>query len=278
MEEMKQQIQDLVRKGKTKKALQELLNYANANDQKSLAQELMAMQNKFKSGQRDYRMGVLSSQEWATVQAQAANGLLQLLEDLEEPGTLAPAGQTAGKKVFISYNHKDSNAAQRIKEALEAEGHQVTIDVESMPTGMDIKEFIDDSVEKTDVTLSLVSKNSLLSGWVAMETINTLNLAKFNKDKKFIACYLDEEFFKPDFRLQVTEIIDKKLGELDELMDKYREKKIEPTELYSERERLSELRHNLGKILERLRNSKSLDMTEKQFQQNLPELVKAINS
>lgn len=285
MQNVKSFIQDLISKGKTKKAIQEFLNYAREHDE-DMYNELIAMQNKFKQGQRSNRMGTITTQEWNATLAQIADGLLQMLEDVEEEATPensagAPgkaAENKGGKKVFISYNHKDSAIAQKLKKALEGNGHQVTIDVESMPVGMDIKQFIDKAVEDTDVTLSLVSRNSLISGWVAMETINTLNMSKFNQNKHFIACYLDEAFFKPDFRLEVTDVIDQKLQEMNELTDKYRARNIEPTELYSERERLSELRHNLGKILDRLRNSKSLDMSPEQFDNNLPALLNAINA
>lgn len=289
MENIKPKIQDLISQGKTKKAIQEFLNFAKAHDQ-ALYNELITIQGKFKKGQRDNRMGVITGQEWNATLAQIASSLLELLEDVDEMdevedeqqnSPVSPqrgAGKPSGKKIFISYNHKDGETARKLKKALEQDGHQVTIDVESMPAGMDIRSFIDDAVEQTDVTLSLVSKNSLLSGWVAMETINTLNLSKFNQNKKFIACYLDDEFFKPEFRLEVTDVIDKQMTELNALMDKYREKNIEPTELYSQRERLSELRHNLGKILDKLRNSKALDMSEGQFEQNLPDLLKAIKS
>ena len=73
-------------------------------------------------------------------------------------------------KVFISYNHEDHVVAARIKEKLVNAGLEVFIDTESMRTGENISEFIEKCIRESGITLSIVSSNSLLSAWVAMET------------------------------------------------------------------------------------------------------------
>ena len=78
------------------------------------------------------------------------------------------------KTVFISYSSKDKETAAKVKTVLEANGIDVTIDSESLVPGRDIRAFIDKSIRETDVTLSIVSKNSLLSDWVAPETVDSL--------------------------------------------------------------------------------------------------------
>src|SRR5450631_993476 len=102
-----------------------------------------------------------------------------------------PAAQVPKRSVFISYNHGDTAVANQLQQKLMDNHITVLIDSTTIRAGEDIQQFIEKSVKETDVTLSIISKNSLLSAWVAMETINTYYLGKMNTDKKFIACYIE---------------------------------------------------------------------------------------
>ncbi|MDJ0904257.1 MAG: tetratricopeptide repeat protein, partial [Xenococcus sp. MO_188.B8] len=57
-------------------------------------------------------------------------------------------------KVFISYNHKDKDIVDIIKNKLRSEGINVVIDSEDLFGGQDIEEFIKQAVKNTDITLS----------------------------------------------------------------------------------------------------------------------------
>src|SRR5262249_41574306 len=78
------------------------------------------------------------------------------------------------KKAFISYNHEDRDIAEKLKSALETHHILVTIDNVAMRASQDIEEFIEGSILDADITLSVVSNRSLLSGWVALESIAAL--------------------------------------------------------------------------------------------------------
>ena len=82
------------------------------------------------------------------------------------------------KKVFISYSTKDKETATKVKAALEQHGIEVKIDRESMRAGGNIRDFIDNSIRETDVTLSIVSENSLASDWVAFESVESFAVEK----------------------------------------------------------------------------------------------------
>ncbi len=129
--------------------------------------------------------------------------------------------------VFISYNHGDQEVAQKIYNLLKKANIEVLMDNQEMKAGQDIKNFIDSCVKDSNVTLSLVSNKSLRSAWVAMETTNTFFLEKFSPHKKFIACYLDEDFFKSDFTLNAITDIDKLIKDNQELIPKYHEKMLD---------------------------------------------------
>ena len=106
--------------------------------------------------------------------------------------------------VFISYSQKDKVIAVKVKATLEANDIKVTIDSESMAPGEDIRAFIDRAIRDTQVTLSIVSRNSLSSDWVALESVESFAAQKYLEAKQFIACYLDDGFRKDDGFLRKT--------------------------------------------------------------------------
>ncbi|MFQ5628945.1 MAG: toll/interleukin-1 receptor domain-containing protein [bacterium] len=200
-------------------------------------------------------------------------------ELLRKPGEINGNGPVLdASSVFISYNHNDKEVALKLKTVLEENSIQVRIDREAMQAGEDIKGFIEDSIRETDVTLSVVSNQSLLSAWVAMETINTFYHEKFNSDKKFIACYIDDDFFRTDFLLEAIDKIDVRITEIDEMISRYNEKKLDTVDLNDEKTRLFELRNSLGKFLKRLRNTLCLDIRENMFGVSVEKIVSSIKS
>ena len=182
----------------------------------------------------------------------------------------------SAKKVFISYNHEDREVADKLKAALEKRGILVIIDRMDMRAGGSIQEFIESSIRDADVTLSIVSNRSLLSAWVAMESVTAFYGEKLRGDKKFIACYIDDDFFKTDFRLKATKQIDARIEEIDKLIPEYSLLKIDTNDLNSEKSRFHKLRSNLGDILLKLKESLTLDIRESEFDGSLARIIKSI--
>ncbi|WP_338812625.1 TIR domain-containing protein [Bernardetia sp. Wsw4-3y2] len=156
--------------------------------------------------------------------------------------------------VFISYNHKDKELANRVKDFLRKQEIDVTIDSEAMKSGEDIKTFIEKCVRENDITLSLVSENSLLSAWVAMESVLTFAGEKL-ADKKFIAVYEDDSFFGHSFVRESMKVVRKELQEIDEEIDECRKENIGIEHLQDKRTRYRKLETNLAEIVGRLKNS-----------------------
>lgn len=195
----------------------------------------------------------------------------------DEPSTDETDHQTdeAMKRVFLSYNHNDKEVAARLTQALEAEGIAVTID-SKMAAGGDIEDFIIQSIKDTDVTLSVVSNKSLLSAWVAMESISTLNSEKFGDGKKFIACYIDDDFFEDDFALGAADIIDEELKKLKQTLDKLNKRNLGTKHLDKKKSRLLDSRNNLDDILVRLRDSLTLSIQDDDFDESVARIVDTI--
>jgi hypothetical protein len=129
-----------------------------------------------------------------------------------------------------------------------------------MGPGEQIRDFILKSVGSTAATVCIVSRRSLLSGWVALESLLALTVADLWGKRRFIACYVDDDFLDLAFSVKATDIIDRKIGEIDKLIAKHRAKRIDTTELNDEKSRLFRLRSGLGDVLARLRGGLCLDV------------------
>jgi len=204
-----------------------------------------------------------------------------IIEPFNNTNNEDPKNGTTGlneKKVFISYSHSDQEKAFKIKERLIAAGFQVVIDDEAMEAGEEIKKFIEESIKNTNVTVSLVSNKSLRSSWVSMETITTFSSEKFGTNKKFIACYLDEDFRNPEFTYKTTVEIDKGIKKNQELLRKCQEQMHDTKDLDIEKSRLYDLRHHLNEIVGILRNRLSLDVRDDKFEKSMERLIEAIRA
>jgi len=182
-------------------------------------------------------------------------------------------------EVFISYSHRDSDFARKLKSALEAQGITIDIDIETLKFGENIKEFINKSMRHTEFTISIVSKNSLKSPWVIKESLETLLHEKVEGERKFIPIYIDKSFSDINFQGKIIDFIDTRLQKVKQETKKAFENNA-PTEFYdSERKKLMDLRNNIGKILHRLNESLSADFsTRAKFDENLAKLVDLIKN
>ncbi len=177
--------------------------------------------------------------------------------------------------VFISYSQKDKKVAAKVRATLEANGISVTIDSESMAAGGNIREFIDRAVRDTQVTLSIVSKNSLSSDWVALETMESFGAEKFVKGKRFIACYIDREVFKDTFLGNTVNSIQIQINALNQEISKLGEL-VDPVPLQTKKSRKIKLRDNLPHILDRLNNDLTLDIRKAAYETSMQRIIKEI--
>lgn len=279
MIEFIENIRKLVAADKLERAIDELGKSASDIDT-NLCDQLISHQAALAKNKKDSRKGLIGPEEENKTRTRIRYAVLELLSEIEQTGShLAPPLPTENApSVFISYNHSDSDVAQELKKTLEQNGIAVRIDSDAMKAGEDIKSFIEKSIEETTITLSIVSNSSLLSAWVAMETINTFYLEKFKRDKKLIACYIDDDFFKPRFRLEATKKIDAKIQEIDELIPEYIENKLDTIDLNNEKSRLHQLRNNLGEILLHLKETLTLDIRNDQYDKSLGRIIETIKS
>lgn len=266
----KQEIINLINESELDQAIEGLKAALPGNN------DVVLQSSRWRGLTKDINNGLLGPEYARMERNRIVQALLSLVEKIKE----APAGgggNSAGStpKVFISYNHKDAETANRVKAFLESKNIHVTIDAEAMKAGEDIQAFIYKCIRETDVTLSLVSTNSLLSAWVGMETLNTLageNIA----NKKFIACTIQAEFFEMSFVRTSIEKIDARLTAIKDEM-KYRiDNELGIEDLQNERSRNQTLKNDLPKIVANLKNRLNVDISNENFNPGMDRIVKAI--
>lgn len=276
----------LIAENKTERALQILK--AEISDQPDLQNQIITLSAKFNDLRKKENIGLLDESELSKFRSQINFSVLGLIDEIETAGSsFSTAGdlsssqavETATKKtVFISYNHRDADIANKVKEKLTSEDINVIIDSERMQAGDDIKEFIENCVRETNATLSLISKNSLLSAWVAMESINTFYHEKTNTKKKFIACYINDDFFNRNFTDDALDHIDAEIKEIQSLITVRMQKDRSIRDLQNELTRMTELRNNLDEIIRRLRESLCIDIRNGNLENNFQKILQAIKS
>ena len=181
-----------------------------------------------------------------------------------------------GLTVFISYNHANEDIAGKLTEKLAAENINVILDSRSMLAGTDIKSFITNSIKISEATLSIVSKESLQSAWVGVETVNTLNYKEFFPGKKFIPCNIDKDFFGDDFVINAVKKIDDRIDVINKKIAEQNALKIDTQNFNDEFTRLYFLRNHLTQIVAQLKGGLCTDITPGNFEVNFPKIIKAI--
>ena len=219
-----------------------------------------------------YYMAWLKTLNLTPETKQVISYLDKLIIDLENKKT----DENEEKTVFISYNHKDEAAVQLLKNKLEVSKIKVILDTSTMKAGTDIEEFIGESIRAAQATISVVSNNSLLSGWVAIETVNVLNFGKLFKDKKYIACCLDEDFTKDNFIPDATQKIDERLKEIARLIAERNVNNQDSRDLNDEKSRLSFLRSNLDGIISKLKATLYVNIEGGLLEKNIQKIVTSV--
>ena len=179
--------------------------------------------------------------------------------------------------VFISYNHNDKIISEKIKNELEKAGFQVIIDVDSMKTGKKIETFIMKCIRESKCTLVIVSSNSLLSAWVALEIIYSKYESE-QRDHYFMPCIIDSSIFDREFTSKTLNIIRNEIKDIDKIID--RRTKIDEgfEDLQDERTRLRVLQSNLPIIIGKLKNEFCIDLSKENFNNGIKKIIEDLHS
>ena len=279
---MTEQIQQLIAEGRTEDALELLAKQSS---------DALLLQARFSAGKKQYNMGLIEYAEWQRTQAQINYAALELAKSLKgksseqvdapsanpNPANSNQSGEAETIDVFISYNSKDRPTANHIRDYLRLNKFAVTIDHEAVRAAEDIKSFIQNQMKKKGFILSVVSANSLRSGWVGMES----NLAFYSDlfdARQFIPVVIDASFREGGFVINEIKNLDTQLENIYKEIEERRKLQIPIEELKDEESRLTELRNNLPKIVQRLKNINAIDIAGDNFDRGMAAVVETMRT
>ena len=281
---MREQIQQFIAEGRTEDALA-LLVQTNS--------DAVLLQARYNQAKKQQNMGMIDFGEWSRVQAQVNYAALEMAGKASTSssskstgsgtstgtgsGTSTGTGTGSRKKVFVSYNHGDSDVARQVSNYFENIGLDVILDQDDMAAGRSIMEFIQDSIKKADAVVSIVSSKSLQSGWVGQESVASI-YAVWLAEKKFIPVKLDNVVFDIDFQISATEGLAMKIKELKAKIKKLESLDVDSPGSRDDLNRMVELKNNLGKIMQRYTSVLMLDISGNNFEASMKKVLAAIQA
>ena len=274
---MKEIIQELISEGRTEEALAKL---AQATD------EAILLLSRYNSGKKQYNMGLIEFSEWSRVQAQLNYAALEMAGTLkaapagipapENSGGAAAANSNTNKRVFISYNHKDGFVMRAVKQALSDAGINVHVDMNDLSAGNSIQGFIDDAFRNNDIVLSIISRNSLLSGWVNREMTVARVMNTFNKN--WIPVSIDDACFNNEFVFEAQDTIDKKITELRNQIKRAIESDLDISAFTEELKRNQDLKSSIVSNIAELKSLFVVDIRNEVFDAGMSKVVQKIKA
>ena len=272
--EKKAQIQELISLGKTEEAL-ELLE--------QLTTDAVLLQSRFNGAKRQYSMGMIDFSEWSRTQAQINYAALEMMNSVksgkkqEQEGQLEPKkAESISPSVFISYNQMDTFEMRAVKGELEQNGIKVFADIFEMEAGENIQTFIDKAMKGNMFVLSLISQNSLKSGWVNIELSGAMMLDKFKK--KWLPARLDDACFDDDFYFNTLDSFDERIKGVQAKVQKAMDRNVDYRPFEDELLRAEDMKANFGRVVKTLKSVLVVDISEKMFELGMNRIIKTIKS
>jgi hypothetical protein len=150
------------------------------------------------------------------------------------------------------------------------------VDQQDMRAGEEIESFINRAFDNNRFVLSIVSENSLKSGWVSRE-LNTAVVLN-NRTSKWIPLSLDKSVFDHEFYLRATADIEKEYEKKSAEMIDALQKKISIIHMQEEMARLEKLKANLGNTLAELRRVLIVDISGTSFDWGMGKVLETMKN
>jgi hypothetical protein len=280
-------IENLIIKGRLDQALEKMLDFADNHYRNSIILQM----GRYNSLKNDIELGVVDDRFANTQKNQIRGAIQSIFNDMREEGLIpdnpvdppeveenAPQNAPAIQAVFISYNHNDSDVADRIVAKLESKGIPTLLDRQDAKAGQNIKEFITESIRNSKATLFIVSNKSLLSSWVGLESVLTIIQSDFT-DRQFFPCYLDDDFLvDEDFTVKAFDALQLEVDKVRQRIEERNQRNMAISSLNSKLERLKDLQNNLDRIMNYLHNVVCVDIRDARFDAGIEKVIESIKT
>ena len=177
--------------------------------------------------------------------------------------------------VFISFSSKDWEVKEKVKDFLVQSGISVTDYDNSMQLGEEIEDFISRAIEENSFTINLISKNSLVSAWVANELLKN-SAYKNLKGKKYIPCLIDEIIFDDNFVSDARDKVDTEMQRLRAQMIEQLEQEEPIDHLFSQYKLKEQLHVNIASLIDKLTRIGCPRLTPEFFEEKIDKLANKI--
>jgi hypothetical protein len=164
--------------------------------------------------------------------------------------------------VFISYSTKDQIPKNYLKDVFDKEGVSYFLDEISLELGQDIQDSLESNLKNTRFTVLLVSKNSLFSTWVCLESIHRLQEESFTKKTTFLPVLVDLSVMSLDFPLEMAKHFKAKLAELEEKRVEAKSLGISTKMYNDEIERIEKVLPQISDIIQKIKNGLSANFAD----------------
>ena len=143
-----------------------------------------------------------------------------------------------------------------------------------MGVGDNIEVFIEKALRENQFILSIISKNSLKSGWVNQELSAALLLSRFGS--KWLPVLLDKSCFDGNFYNNTLDEFDQRMEDLTATINPTIAKKRDFRPFQDELARIQDLQGDFGKTLQYLRNHRSEDISGELFDTGMNRVIRTI--
>jgi hypothetical protein len=231
----------------------------------------------YNDGEKKFNLGLIDFGEWARIQSRINFAALEMAGRVV-PSTrpeINPATGIPLPEIFLVYNQKDNHAANKVKQYLSRHSINNIDDYTNLNAGQEISEFVANKALKSQFVLILVSKNSLREGWAGLERhLDILSNSLIQRNS--IPLALDNSFAEPDFIEREIARIEEQLDEVDERIRQHHAVNSPNQTLETKRTNLAVLHNNLPKIVQRLRNVLTVDISGNNFEQGMKKVMQTI--
>jgi hypothetical protein len=183
------------------------------------------------------------------------------------------------KDVFISYSAQDQATKDFLTQAFDNQGITYFLAENDLILGEDIEFSLKANLKNTSFTVLLVSKNSLFSTWVCLESIHRLQEESFSQKTTFLPVLVDLSVMSLDFPLEMARHYKKQLTELEAKRAEAKDLGIS-TKLYNDEiERIEKVLPQISEIIQKFKNGLSANFTDESRKKiDLAKLIQIIQA
>lgn len=180
-------------------------------------------------------------------------------------------------QVFLSYSHHDRIISTAIVGELEECGLAVVQDVTAIKTGQSIRRFMREAVTMSSVVICIVSRNSLLSGWVAIE-FDEADREGLIRGGRFIPCVVDGALDDPELTTTLLDAIDERIRVIRKEMESRIELQRSANDMHDRYSAALLHRQLVPQMINFCRDTLCADLRPETFEAQIPRLLSAVLS